>query len=280
MLSTMTENPNIEVFPNTPGMIMTAGTILCAGDRYYQTQVLIPENFKIQTDLDHPTPDFKLANGFKLDDGIAYLMGEYYYLYRGKISEQDPLLELKPGIYYDDEQGVYTIQEPITDEEKEEYRFSDKISRQDVEAMRNAVLNHDIIIMNIPDKVYSTIPPESVDDDILKRLIKRAILSKGVDLDQYRARFASKNMLFNTKQVLRGPNKLSMLLFDRCAEAMNLKYTIIVEEIGDEYVGRPLESPIQVSSQEVFDANITSSNSDQDIVDELNAPATVEVSAS
>lgn len=273
MLSTLNDVQDVEVFPNTPGMIMTAGTILCVGDRYYQTQVLIPENFKIQTDMDNPNLDFKLSNGFKLDEGIAYLMGEYYYLYRGKISEQDTLFGIKPGIYYDDEHDIYTIQEPSTDEEKELYRFSDKISRQDVEAMRNAVLNHDIIIMNIPDKVYSTIPPESVDDDILKRLIKRAIMSKGVDLDQYRTRFASKNMLFNTKQVLRGPNKLSMLLFDRCAEAMNLKYTIIVEEIGDEYVGRPLDGPIQVSSQEVFDANITSKESDQDIVDELNAPS-------
>ena len=69
-------------------------------------------------------------------------------------------------------------------------------------------------------------------------------------------RFASKNMLFNTKQVLRGPNRLSMLLFDRCTEALNLKYTIIIEEGGGEIIGHPLEEPIIISSQDYIDMNI------------------------
>ena len=127
----------------------------------------------------------------------------------------------------------------------------------------NAVLNHEVVIFNTPDASHSSIPPETLDDDILKKLIKRAISKKGVDLDQYKIRFASKNMLFNTKQVLRGPNRLSMLLFDRCTEALNLKYTIIIEEAGGETIGRPLDSELIISSQDVFDANIEVSNKDE-----------------
>lgn len=117
-------------------------------------------------------------------------------------------------------------------------------------------MNHEVVIFNTPDSSHSAIPPESIDDDILKKLIKRAITKKGVDLDQYKVRFASKNMLFNTKQVLRGPNRLSMLLFDRCTEALNLKYTIILEEAGGEIIGHPLNEKLVISSQDVFDANI------------------------
>jgi hypothetical protein len=151
---------------------------------------------------------------------------------------------------------MYVVSHPDTPEEIEEYRYADKITRQDADEIRNAVFNHEVVIFNTPDTAHSSIPPESLDDDILKKLIKRAILKKGVDLDQYKVRFASKNMLFNTKQVLRGPNRLSMLLFDRCAEALNLKYTIIIEEAGGEIIGHPLEDELIISSQDVFNANI------------------------
>ena len=131
--------------------------------------------------------------------------------------------KIKPGIYYDDENCSYVISRPETEEEEEEDKYSDKITRQDADEIRNAVMNHEVVIFNTPDSSHSAIPPESIDDDILKKLIKRAITKKGVDLDQYKVRFASKNMLFNTKQVLSGPNRLSMLLFDSCTEALNLK---------------------------------------------------------
>ena len=242
-----------EVFDENPNRILSTSTLLKVGEQYYQTKPLSPMGFTIDG---YKKNDFKLGDGDQFDPLIAYLDGDYYYFYRGKLSELRGFDKIVPGIYYDDEQCTYVVAHPETPEEIEEYRYADKITRQDADEIRNAVMNHEVVIFNTPDAAHSTIPPESLDDDILKKLIKRAISKKGVDLDQYRVRFASKNMLFNTKQVLRGPNRLSMLLFDRCTEALNLKYTIILEEAGGETIGHPLDDELIISSQDVFDANI------------------------
>ena len=103
----------------------------------------------------------------------------------------------------------------------------------------------------------STVPAETLKDDILKRAIKRALKQKGIDLDACKARFASKNMLFNFKSVIRGNTRLSMLLFDRGAEALSLKYTILLEEAGGEIVGKELTEPIAISSDELYDRSLT-----------------------
>ena len=242
-----------EVFSENPNRILSTSTLLKIGEQYYQTKPLTPMGFTIDS---FGKNNFKLDNGDQLDSSIAYLDGDYYYFYRGRLSDLKGFDRIIPGIYYDDGRCAYVIAHPETPDEIEQYRYADKITRQDADEIRNAVMNHEVVIFNTPDAAHSAIPPETLDDDILKKLIKRAITRKGVDLDQYRVRFASKNMLFNTKQVLRGPNRLSMLLFDRCAEALNLKYTIILEEAGGETIGHPLDEDLIISSQDVFDANI------------------------
>lgn len=272
----MTEStmPN-ELFPESPNRILTGSSLIKVGERYYRTQVLMPSDFHVFSMITGDDPNSVSENvdtftledsGANLQDDVAYLSGEYFYLFRGNLSSVKGFDKILPGIYYDDQSCKYLICEPDTDEEKEEYRYADKISRQDADDIRKAVMNHEVIIMNTPDKATTSIPDENMDDDILKKAIKRALKMKGVDLDQCRARFVSKNMLFNTKQVLRGPNKLSMLLFDRCAEAMNLKYTIVLEETGLEQVGRALDEPIVISSQDMYDANL---NVMQDLDDDV-----------
>lgn len=244
-----------EVFAENPNRILSTSTLLKVGEQYYQTKMLNPNDFTISGYGNSSDNNFKLGDGVEFDPMVAYLNGDYYYFYRGKLSDLKGFDKILPGIYYDDENCGYVICSPETPEEIEEYRYSDKITTQDADEIRNAVLNHEIVIFNTPDTTHSSIPPETMEDDILKKLIKRAIYQKGIDLDQYKTRFASKNMLFNTKQVLRGPNRLSMLLFDRCAEALNLKYTIIFEEAGGETIGHPLKDTLIISSQDVFDAN-------------------------
>ena len=246
-----------EVLTANPNRILSSSTLLKVGEQYYQTNPLCPMQFTINGyGNTEGVKDFKLDGGIELDPSIAYLDGGYYYFYRGKLSDVKGFEKVIPGIYYDDNSCSYVVCHPETPEEIDEYRYSDKITRQDADEIRNAVFNHEVVIFNTPDTAHSSIPPETLDDDILKKLIKRAIVKKGVDLDQYKVRFASKNMLFNTKQVLRGPNRLSMLLFDRCAEALNLKYTIIIEEAGGETIGHPLDDSLVISSQDVFNANI------------------------
>jgi hypothetical protein len=77
--------------------------------------------------------------------------------------------------------------------------------------------------------------------------------SKDIDIDAYKARFADKNALFNFKQVIKGDGKLSMLLFERGCNALNLKYTITLEEIDPRgSVGTPLVNPVKISSEDSY----------------------------
>lgn len=262
---------NTEVFPEEENRILSSSTLLKVGERYYEVKSILPEAFSINSwsheginDIEvnaDANVNFKLAEGVELSSDIAYLIGDYFYLYRGKLSDFSALQDLEPGIYYDDSDCKYVLCVPDTPEEIDAYKYADKITTLDADEIRNAVLNQQIIIFNIPDTVHSNIPPESKEDDILKRAMKRALLQKGIDIDQCRARFASKNMLFNFKSVLRGDNRLSMLLFERGTEALNLKYTIILEEGGGELVGRTLKEPIIISSDEVFDTSLMGMNS-------------------
>lgn len=247
-----------ELLPAGTDRLLTDSTLLKIGERYYETKSLLPSDFTVAGLNDYK--NFSLQKGLEISPNVAYLLGEYYYIYKGKLSELGTFENPSPGIYYDDNECCYVLCSPETEEEKAEYSYGDKITTLDADEIRNAVLNREVIIVNIPDVVHSNIPPEDISDDVLKRAIKRALLAKGIDLDQCRTRFASKNMLFNFKSVLRGDNRLSMLLFERGTEALNLKYTIILEEGGGEIVGRPLDTPITISSSDVFDTSLVGSD--------------------
>ena len=262
-----------EVLEDNPGRQLTAGSLIKVGERYYPTKVFIPKNFKIGEGLD--TSNLENVEVFKIADSVpefspnvAYLIDDYYYLFRGNLKDLKGFDPILPGIYYDENAQSYVIRHPETEEEKKEYYYGDKITTYDIDEIRKAVLNHDVIIFNMPDSVRSTIPPEQMNEDMLKRITKRALLAKGIDLDQCRARFASKNMLFNFKSVIRGDNRLSMMLFERGMDALNLKFTIIVEEAGGEQVGHCLDDPIIISSDEVFETgfsgNFSGSLSEED----------------
>lgn len=260
-----------EVLEDSDQRIITDSTLLKIGERYYETRSMLPGDFSIAKRQDN-SYGFDASN-MTFEKGIAYLIGDYYYLYRGNLSDLKTFENPQPGIYRDTEANQYVICSPETDEEKEQYRYSDKITTYDADEIRNAVLNHEVVIVNIPDVVHSNIPPEDVNDDVLKRAIKRVLLAKGIDLDQCRARFASKNMLFNFKSVLRGDNRLSMLLFERGTEALNLKYTIILEEAGGEIIGRTLTEPIKISSDDVYDTSLVGT----DHVTVINRPGEYEL---
>lgn len=257
----MNDTMEKELLPADQPHVITNSSLIKVGERYYEIKPLIPLDFKVDT---MELKEFKLENGLNLDKDIAYINGDYYYFYRGKLSEQRKLDPLKPGIYYDDDQCKYVFCTPETDEEKEEYRYGDKITSLDADAIRDAVMSKKVVILNTPDIIHSTIPPESMEDDILKRIVKRAFQEKHLNVDDCRTRFISKNTLFNFKSVLRGDSRLSMLLFDRGMEALNLKYTIIVDEAGGDIIGRPLDKSIVISSGDVYQSFVDASSNDED----------------
>ena len=116
--------------------------------------------------------------------------------------------------------------------------------------------NKEVEVFIMPESSKAFCPEITDADDILKRLMKRAIIEKGIDLDRFKARFVDKNALFNFKQVLKGDNRLSMLLFDRGVEAFNLKYTIILSEAEENnHIGARLTEPIIMTSEDTHPLN-------------------------
>ena len=191
----------------------------------------------------------------EFDPMIAYLDGDYYYLYRGDLPNAVSGDHLDPGIYYDKQSDKYVLAVPTTDEEKQQYTYSDKICSTTASEIVDKINKKEVEVFVMPESSKAFCPEISENDDILKRLMKQAIINKGIDIDRFKYRFVDKNALFNFKQVLKGDNRLSMLLFDRGAEAFNLKYTIVLEEDLGDSIGIPLSEPIVVSSNDTHELN-------------------------
>lgn len=187
------------------------------------------------------------------DPMVAYLDGDYYYLFKGKVPENGKIEE--PGIYIDRQTNEPLLAVPSTDEEKKKYSYNDKICSTSANEIIDKINRKEVEVFIMPESSKAFCPEITEDDDILKRLMKKIIIDKGIDIDRFKTRFVDKNALFNFKQVLKGNNRLSMLLFDRGIEAFNLKYTIIVSEGPGSPISIPLVEPLIVSSEDTHELN-------------------------
>ena len=190
-------------------------------------------------------------------EDTVFIDNGYFYIYRGVMKHRD-MANPKPGIYQQrDSDGVitgYYMIEPNSDEEKSEFDFNTHVATLNPVSIIDTANTKEELLIAIPEstKIFQPVLTES--DDILKRVAKMALLAKNVDLDRYKDRFTNKNELFNFKQVIRGDNKLSILIFNRGCEALNLKYSIILEERNpSDVVGEPLKEPIIVSSEDTYE---------------------------
>lgn len=192
-----------------------------------------------------------INDGTLYQKGYAYVAYPYYYIYRGTTNTKEYEMKL-PGIYLALEDHYIWI--PVTPgNEDAEWIVDDKFATADQRKIIDVLIDRDDIKLAIPESGRVFRPDETPSDDILKRAIKRVLRAKAVDIDAYKARFADKNALFNFKQVIKGDGKLSMLLFERGCNALNLKYTITIDEIDPRTViGEPLQGPIQISSEDTY----------------------------
>lgn len=217
-------------------------------------------NSKIVTDNDVYDIDLLPSNlnDVKEDffkEGVAYLADNMYYLYRGS-GTWSKSENYRPGVYKEkdpDADMQYFVVMPSTDAEKEEFDARDKISKIHLRSLIDSANNNADILIAIPESTKIFQPQITENDDILKVIAKKALQLKNVDLDRYKDRFSNKNELFNFKQVLRSDNKVSMKIFMRGMEALNLVFTIIVsEKSANNVVGDALKEPIVTSSEETY----------------------------
>lgn len=194
-----------------------------------------------------------INDGTQYERGIAYVAYPYFYIFRGTTMtiEYD---HKEPGIYLtpDDHYVWIPVTEGNGDQDKR-WSVDDKFATADERKIIELLISKDDINLNIPDSGKVFRPEETEKDDMLKRLIKRILRIKDVDIDAYKTRFADKNALFNFKQVVKGDGKLSMLLFERGCNALNLKYTISVDELDSEHpIGKALERPLVICSEDGY----------------------------
>lgn len=183
--------------------------------------------------------------------GVAYVDYPYYYIYRGTTATVEFEKKL-PGIYLTPDDHYIWI--PVTPgNEDAEWIVDDKFATANAREIIDILIDRNDIELNVPESGRAFRPEERPEDDILKRAIKRALIAKQVDIDNYKTRFADKNALFNFKQVIKGDGRLSMLLFERGCNALNLKYTITIEDVDPRTaLGTPLQKAVVISSEDTY----------------------------
>lgn len=194
-----------------------------------------------------------------LDKGKAYILGDYYYLLRGRkpdeLEDKDGNRLYKPGIYRDTKGDIF-VYHPVTDNEKEEYNYYSALVKYDPNRIVHVLKDKgEALYSNVcdPGKIFKAAVGEN--DNILNRGMKEVFRRKNIDLKQCVDRFPNKHALTNFKQTMTSPDKknLTILLFDRGVEALNLKYTLIIEDKdGDLCIGDKLVHPVIVSSEDTI----------------------------
>ena len=207
------ENQNLNPIPLDPDSMdllsLQKDSIIFTDTEVYQIELLgdvtlLPSDYEFKTD-------------------IAYIDNGYYYIYRGQYKGSN-MNTLKAGIYKNvaGADTPFFIVEPQTEEEIKTFKVTaDNVASLHPVSIIDTANTKEELLVAIPESTKIFQPTLSAQDDILKRAAKMALIAKNVDLDRHKDRFKDKNALFNFKQVIRGENKLSILIFD-----YNLKYII------------------------------------------------------
>lgn len=194
------------------------------------------------------------------DTKTAYLYNGFFYRYMGPQIKE---LAIEPGIYWNKQDQSYFLVE--CDPNNEEHVRTYKADADHIAKLNPILMAADL--EKNEENIYAKqkavsgktfIPEIQESDKLLKRILKMAIREKGIDIDQCQNQFPDKNARFNFKSVMRSStSQLSWLLFERGAEAFNLRYAIVITDADPEHVvGEPLKKPLIVSSDDTFSMSV------------------------
>lgn len=183
----------------------------------------------------------------KLKKNIAYIKGDYVYIYRGKIKDKSEAVS--PGIYKCNGKVIFI--EP-DDNRKEKYSIDninelsptsifDKVEK-DIDSF---IQPSDIETINNNSEIFiPTIRPE---DDFLKYIVKKAILDKKINLKNYKDRFSNEYALNNMKSGLSKTTKMTVPNFIKWCEILGLDWEMVVKDNGDDKIN-PMSEVIVVNN--------------------------------
>ena len=185
---------------------------------------------------------YELNRGYlNVNDGVVWI-------YSGKEKpanpDQYPYFWGKPG-------EKPTFSEP-TEESKEAFReenlrdVSTKIINETLE--ENEVLYNEQEINDLNDAQAVYVPIIREKDDFLKKIIKQAIINKGIDLARLKYKTSEKYILPNMKAALDNDTKMSVVYFGHWCELLGLDFSAVVYDNGTD-TDDPLKKPIMYSSE-------------------------------
>jgi len=184
--------------------------------------------------------------GCKLKKNVAYIVGDYLYIYRGKLKTESS----DPGIYKKDDEIIF-----IHPDKKHRDKFSidniNELSANSIfdtveENIDNFIQPSDIEIINNNSETFTpTIRPE---DDFLKYIVKKAILNKKINLKNYKDRFTNEYALNNMKSGLNKSTKMTVPNFVKWCEILGLDWEMVVKDNGDDKVN-PMTETIKLNNK-------------------------------
>lgn len=177
----------------------------------------------------------------KLKKGIAYIVKDLVLPYYGY-----PVNKKEAGIYMNDNEE-YVIIRPITKLQCMKYSVN-KIyevddSKKFVEEMlkKTGVKAEKMdVILSESDSVFA--PVITPEDNILARIIKKALIEKQIDLKDYMPRFENQTDMSNFKKSLLSHPKMSFEKFTKWCYILDLKFEFIVTNSEDAV--KPLNNDI------------------------------------
>ena len=188
--------------------------------------------------------------GKKLKKGVAYILDDIAYIYRGKLKETAD--SSMPGIYKTQDKR-YKFVHPS---ESERDVYSEKnIVTMDVDQIISTILTssesfqqpEDIEIIKSNSELF--IPTIKDTDDFLKMLVKMIIIEKKINIRNYKGHFANEYALNNMKSGLKRETKMTVTNFKAWCEILGVKWTITVSDNGTDTIS-PLENDITIDSSQ------------------------------
>lgn len=209
--------------------------MIFSGDIY-----LMPENEDDIYRVELYYPDKKLKKGY------AYIKDDVVYPYRGKVKGTADLSA--PGIYKKSGEHIFT--EPSDDEIETLYDVSHIVSL-DTEMIMHHIEEHsenygvsEVIINNNSD-IYK--PSITEDDDFLKYIVKQIILSKKINLRDYKSKFPNEYALNNMKSGLNRKTKMTVPNFKSWCEILGVDWEMTVFDNGTDKTN-PMPKDINIKS--------------------------------
>jgi hypothetical protein len=183
----------------------------------------------------------------ELIENGGYLKGEYVYIYSPDATFKG-VDQMPTGLYDVAGKRVFVL----NDNDKHLWHI-DNIVELSIDRIFDDVSKHEYDFID-PDEALAInsnremFQPEiNSNDDPWKYIIKRVILEKKINLNNYKSQFERSHDLNNMRSALERDTKMSAKYFEAWCDLLGIDWKIIIMDNGRDKIA-PLEDDIEVSS--------------------------------